>query len=45
MNAGAAIYVGGKADSFDEGVKKAAELIDSGAALEVLDKFVKISNE
>ena len=45
MNAGAAIYVGGKADSFAEGVKKAAELIDSGAALEVLRNFVKMSNE
>ena len=45
MNAGAAIYVGGKADSFAEGVKKAAELIDSGAALEVLSNFVKMSNE
>ena len=45
MNAGAAIYIGGKADSFADGVKKAAELIDSGAALEVLEKFVKISNE
>jgi len=45
MNAGAAIYVGGKAESFTEGVKKAAELIDSGAALEVLSNFVKMSNE
>ena len=45
MNAGAAIYVGGKADSFAEGVKKAAELIDSGAAFEVLSNFVKMSNE
>ena len=45
MNAGAAIYVGGKAESFAEGVKKAAELIDSGAALEVLSNFVKMSNE
>ena len=45
MNAGAAIYVGGKAESFTEGVKKAAELIDSGAAFEVLSNFVKMSNE
>lgn len=45
MNAGAAIYVGGKAESFADGVKKAAELIDSGAALEVLNNFVKMSNE
>ncbi len=45
MNAGAAIYIGGAAETFEDGVKKAAELIDSGAALEVLEKFVKISNE
>ena len=45
LNAGAAIYVGGKADSFAEGVKKAAEMIDSGKAMEVLNKFVEISNQ
>ena len=45
MNAGAAIYVGGKAETFADGVKKAAELIDSGAAMEVLNNFVKVSNE
>ncbi len=44
MNAGAAIYVGGAAESFAEGVKKAAEMIDSGKAMEVLDKFIEISN-
>ena len=45
MNAGAAIYVGGKADSIAEGVKMAAEIIDSGEALKRLDKFVALSNE
>ena len=45
MNAGAAIYIGGKAKNMEEGVKKAAELIDSGAALKVLEAFVKESNE
>ena len=44
LNAGAAIYVGGKADSIEEGVKSAAQLIDSGKALEALDKFVALSN-
>ncbi len=44
MNAGAGLYVGGKADSIADGVKLAAELIDSGAALKVLDKFVEVSN-
>ncbi len=45
LNAGAAIYVGGKADSFADGVAKAAEMIDSGKAMEVLNKFVEISNQ
>ena len=45
MNAGAAIYVGGAADSIAEGVKIAAEMIDSGKAAECLEKFVKMSNE
>ena len=45
MNAGAAIYVGGKADTIAEGVKMAAEIIDSGKALDRLNKFVELSNE
>ncbi len=40
MNAGAAIYIGGKADSFEAGVAKAAELIDNGEALKKLEAFV-----
>ena len=43
MNAGAAIYIGGKADSMADGIAKAAELIDSGKALETLNKFVEQS--
>ena len=45
MNAGAAIYVGGKAGSIAEGVKIAAEMIDSGKALAHLEKFVALSKE
>ena len=45
MNAGAAIYVGGKADTIAEGVKLAADIIDSGKALDRLNKFVELSNE
>lgn len=45
MNAGAAIYIAGKADSLAEGIKVAAERIDSGAALAVLEKFAQVSNE
>lgn len=44
LNAGAAIYIGGKADSMEDGVKLAAELIDSGKALEALNKFIELSN-
>ena len=44
MNAGASLYIGGKADSMQDGIKLAAEIIDSGKALEVLDKLVVISN-
>ena len=45
LNAGAAIYIAGKAESLSEGVKLAAEMIDSGKALEKLQQYVKISNE
>ena len=44
MNAGLAIYIGGAADSIAEGIQKAAELIDSGAATEKMNAFVKESN-
>jgi anthranilate phosphoribosyltransferase len=39
-NAAAAIYVGGKAPSLEEGARAAESAIDSGAALDVLDRFV-----
>ena len=44
MNAGASLYIGGKADSVKDGIKLAAELIDSGKAAAVLDKFIEVSN-
>ena len=44
LNSGAAIYIGGKAESMDAGIKKAAELIDSGAALAAMDRFIAESN-
>ncbi len=44
LNAGAALYIGGKAESFAEGVALAAEIIDSGKAYETLKKFVEVSN-
>lgn len=45
MNAGAGFYVGGKVSTLEDGVKLAAELIDSGKAKERLDEFVKLSNQ
>jgi anthranilate phosphoribosyltransferase len=41
LNAGAAIYVGGLADSVSAGVTKAAESVDTGAAAGVLDAFLE----
>ena len=45
LNAGAGLYIAGKADSFEDGVKLAGELLDSGKVKETLEKFIKISNE
>ena len=45
LNAGAAIFIGGKADSMSDGIIKAAELIDNGKALTVLDKLIEESNK
>lgn len=44
MNAGAALYIAGKAESMADGIKLAAELIDSGKAYETLEKFIQVSN-
>ena len=44
LNAGCGLYAGGAAASIDEGVKMAADLIDSGKALAVLDAFIDASN-
>lgn len=43
INAAAAIYVGGKADSLAEGVQLATQSIDSGAAHGKLEQFVERS--
>jgi anthranilate phosphoribosyltransferase len=40
LNAAAAIYVGGLAADLDEGVRKAAEAVDSGAAQNVLERLI-----
>ena len=44
LNAGAGLFLGGKADTMAQGVKLAGELIDSGAAEKVLESFIALSN-
>lgn len=44
LNAGAALYIAGKAESIQGGIDLAAELIDSGKATRTLEAFIKESN-
>ena len=44
MNAGAALYIGGKAENMNDGIELASVLIDSGKALETLEKLIEVSN-
>ncbi len=44
LNAGASLYIAGKAESFKDGVKLAEELISSGKATETLEKIIEVSN-
>lgn len=44
LNAGAGLYVTGKAPTFEDGVRLAEELIDSGKAIQTLDAFIAQSH-
>lgn len=44
LNAGAGLYLNGKADSVTDGVALASRLVDSGKAMETLDKIIEVSN-
>ncbi len=44
LNAAACIYIAKKADTMQEAVKVAEEMIDSGKAMEVLNQFVALTN-
>lgn len=44
MNAGAALYAADRAASIEEGVLRAVEVLDSGAALEKMNQFVRATN-
>jgi len=45
LNAGAAVYAGGRAGSIAEGVAVAAEAVDSGAAARALERYVALTHE
>ena len=45
MKAGAAIYAAGKTKTIEEAVGQAKNLIESGKALEALNKFIEESNK
>ena len=44
LNAGAGLYLNGKAETFADGVRLAGELTDSGRALATLEKIIEVSN-
>ena len=45
LNAAAAIVAGGRAEDFNEGIARASQAIDSGAAREKLDALIRMTNE
>jgi anthranilate phosphoribosyltransferase len=45
LNAGAAIYVAGRVDSLEGGVRAAEQALDSGAAAEALDTLVALTQQ
>ena len=44
LNAGASLYIGGKAENMASGIQLAAEIIDSGKAMQTLEKLIEVSN-
>ena len=44
LNAGAALYITGKAETIEQGVRMAESLIDDGTALRKLEEFITESN-
>jgi len=45
LNAAAALYVAGRTPDIQEGVRLAEHIIDSGKAMEHLEKFIKLTGE
>ena len=44
LNSAAGLYVAGKVNSLDDGIRLAEEIIDSGKALRQLEKFIEFTN-
>lgn len=44
LNAGASLYIAQKTKNISEGIELAKNLIDSGAAMKTLEKFIEVSN-
>ena len=44
LNAGASLYIAGKADNLKAGIELAGQILDSGKAVEVLNKMIEVSN-
>jgi len=44
LNSAAGLYVSGKVESLNEGVRLAEEIIDSGLALKQLERFIEVTN-
>ena len=45
LNAGASLYLAGKAPTYADGIALAAQLIDSGTTLKTLEQFISLSNQ
>ena len=45
LNAGAGLYIAEKAETMEDGVRLAADLIDTGMAAEKLEQFIEESNQ
>ena len=45
LNAGAAIYVAGRAKSIQQGIERARKVIASGEAKAKLDEFIAATNQ
>ena len=44
LNWAAGLYVAGKVESLEDGIKLAEEIIDSGKALNQLERFIEVTN-